>query len=109
MKSLGPALCCLYPFVVGQNRQPNIIFILADDLGYNDVSWHNPDMPTTALERLAEGGLTLEQAYSQQVCTPSRAALLTGKYPFHIGRQKAILEQICSCKDHLTQSVRLRQ
>merc|ERR1712038_1162757 len=94
MKSLGLAFCCLYPFVVGQNRQPNIIFILADDLGYNDVSWHNPDMPTTALERLAEGGLTLEQVYSQQVCTPSRAALLTGKYPFHIGRQKRALKPL---------------
>ena len=88
MKSLGLVLCCLSQLVGGQRKQPNIIFILADDLGWNDVSWHNPDMPTTAMERLTKGGVRLDQSYSQQVCTPSRAALLTGKYPFHIGRQK---------------------
>ena len=95
MRTLGLALCCLSQLVGGQRKQPNIIFILADDLGWNDVSWHNPDMPTSNMERLAQGGVRLEQSYSQQVCTPSRAALLTRKYPFHIGRQKAILEQIC--------------
>ena len=92
--SLGLVLCCLSQLAFGQKKQPNIIFILADDLGWNDVSWHNPDMPTSAMERLAKEGVRLEQSYSQQVCTPSRAALLTGKYPFHIGRQKGILEQI---------------
>ena len=92
---LSLTLSCLCHSVVGQSKQPNIIFILADDLGWNDVSWHNPTMPTTNMERLARQGVRLEQAYSQQVCTPSRAALLTGKYPFTIGRQKAILEQIC--------------
>ena len=96
MRTLGIVLSCLSQLVGGQKKQPNIIFILADDLGWNDVSWHNPDMPTSNMERLAQGGVRLEQSYSQQVCTPSRAALLTGKYPFHIGRQKAILEQICN-------------
>ena len=92
MSRLCLALCSLSQLVVGQRKQPNIIFILADDLGWNDVSWHNPDMPTTRMERLAQDGLVLEQAYSQQVCTPSRAAILTGKYPFHIGRQKEQLD-----------------
>ena len=88
LASLGLALSCLSHSVLGQSRQPNIIFILADDLGWNDVSWHNKEMPTTRMEALAEEGVILEQAYSQQVCTPSRAALLTGRYPFTIGRQK---------------------
>ena len=74
--------------------QPNIILVLADDLGWNDVSWNNPSMPTPTLARLASEGLRLDQAYSQQVCTPSRAALLTGKYPFHIGRQKRALKPL---------------
>ena len=94
----------------GAARQPNILFIMADDLGWNDVSWNNPDMPTPNLARLAEEGIRLEQAYSQQVvqghlawaqltttlqvCTPSRAAFLTGKYPFHIGRQKRALKPL---------------
>ena len=98
MQSLWLALSCLSQLVGGHRQQPNILFILADDLGWNDVSWHNPEMPTSGLERLAGAGVRLEQSYSQQVCTPSRAALLTGKYPFHIGRQKAILGQICHCK-----------
>jgi len=58
------------------------------------VSWHNKEMPTEGLEQLAREGIILEQSYSQQVCTPSRAALLTGKYPFHIGRQKRALKPL---------------
>ena len=80
--------------VSSERKQPNIIFILADDLGWNDVSWNNPDMPTENMERLAKEGIRLDQAYSQQVCTPSRAALLTGRYPFHIGRQKRALKPL---------------
>ena len=93
---LGLSLIYLWQVVavLGHRKQPNMIFILLDDLGWGDVSWHTPGLPTSNMERLAREGLTLEQAYSQQVCTPSRAALLTGKYPFHIGRQKGILEQI---------------
>lgn len=48
-------------------RRPNILYILADDLGWNDVSWHNPGMPTPVLERLAKSGVILEQSYVQQV------------------------------------------
>ena len=80
--------------VVSERKQPNIIFILADDLGWGDVSWNNPDMPTPHLQTLSEQGIRLDQAYSQQVCTPSRAALLTGRYPFHIGRQKRALKPL---------------
>merc|ERR1712018_348640 len=80
--------------VQGEEKQPNVIFILADDLGWNDVSWNNPDMPTHHIEKLAQDGIRLEQSYSQQVCTPSRAALLTGRYPFHIGRQHRALQPL---------------
>lgn len=75
-------------------RKPNVIFVLADDLGWGDVSWNNPDMPTETMARLAREGLRLDQSYAQQVCTPSRAALLTGRYPFHIGRQKRALKPL---------------
>ena len=77
-----------------QAKQPNILFIMADDLGWNDVSWNNPDMPTPHLAKLAQEGVRLDSAYSQQVCTPSRAALLTGLYPFHTGRQKRALKPL---------------
>ena len=55
-----------------ETRKPNILFILADDLGYNDVSWHNPEMPTLGLEKLAREGVILEQAYTQQVLDKCR-------------------------------------
>ena len=66
----------LFSFLVlsgAEARQPNILFILADDLGYNDVSWHNPEMPTPGLEQLAREGVILEQAYTQQVELAARA------------------------------------
>ena len=73
------------------SRNPkNLIVIIADDLGWNDVSWNNK-------EKLANEGIRLDQAYSQQVCTPSRAALMTGKYPSHIGRQKRALKPLQDC------------
>lgn len=58
---------------------PNIVFILADDLGYNDVPWHNPAIVAPHLQHLADQGVILEQNYVQPKCAPSRAALLTGR------------------------------
>ena len=66
----------------------NILFILADDLGYADVSWNNPAMITPNLEQLASQGVILNQYYAQPKCSPSRAALLSGKYPYKISMQR---------------------
>ncbi|XP_037081332.1 arylsulfatase B-like, partial [Pollicipes pollicipes] len=70
---------------------PHLVLIVADDLGYNDVPWHNTLLRAPALARLAAGGAVLEQAYVQPICTPSRSALLTGRYPFRLGRQHDVL------------------
>ena len=56
--------------------------ILADDLGWNDVPWHNPSVLAPHLNHLATSGVILEQHYVQPKCAPSRAALLTGRYPY---------------------------
>ncbi|KAK7103388.1 hypothetical protein V1264_018294 [Littorina saxatilis] len=69
------------------SSQPNIIFILADDLGWSDVGWRNPFMPTPTLDKMATEGMILNQSYVQQTCSPSRAALMSGRYPYHIGFQ----------------------
>nr|XP_045584705.1 arylsulfatase I-like [Procambarus clarkii]XP_045584706.1 arylsulfatase I-like [Procambarus clarkii]XP_045584707.1 arylsulfatase I-like [Procambarus clarkii]XP_045584708.1 arylsulfatase I-like [Procambarus clarkii]XP_045584709.1 arylsulfatase I-like [Procambarus clarkii]XP_045584710.1 arylsulfatase I-like [Procambarus clarkii] len=66
---------------------PHIVFILADDLGYNDVPWHNPDIQAPELLKLARTGVLLENHYVLPLCAPSRAALLTGLYPFRYGKQ----------------------
>ncbi|XP_018009471.2 arylsulfatase B-like [Hyalella azteca] len=74
--------------------QPHIVFILVDDLGYNDVSWHNEAVYMPNIQRLAETGIILDGSYTQPVCTPTRAALLTGRYPHTIGRQGGALESL---------------
>ncbi len=53
--------------------------------GYNDVSWHNRDILSPNLARLASEGILLESFYAQSVCSPSRAALMTGRYAIRTG------------------------
>jgi arylsulfatase A-like enzyme len=66
-----------------QGSRPNIIFILADDLGWGDLSCYGrPDYRTPNLDRLASQGLRFTDAYSASaVCTPTRCAFITGRYP----------------------------
>ena len=69
-----------------KRERPNIIFILADDLGWSDVSWNNENVQATPfLEEMAKNGTILTQSYSTHRCTASRAALLTGRYPWRYG------------------------
>ncbi|WP_370466975.1 sulfatase-like hydrolase/transferase, partial [Salmonella enterica] len=63
------------------------MFILADDLGWNDISWNNPLALSPNLEKLAREGVILDQSYVQPICTPTRSALMTGRYPYTLGRQ----------------------
>merc|ERR1712123_241786 len=70
-------------------KPPNLIVILADDLGWNDVSWNNPDMHTPNLQELADAGVRLNMSYFHPKCSPSRASLLTGYYPHRLGLQRS--------------------
>jgi arylsulfatase A-like enzyme len=71
--------------------RPNILFIVADDLGWKDVGFHGSDIQTPNLDRLAKGGAQLAQYYAMPMCTPTRAALLTGRYPFRYGLQTGVI------------------
>ncbi len=65
---------------------PNIVFIMADDLGWRDVGCYGNDfIETPNLDQLAKEGMRFTQAYQQTVCSPSRAALLTGMHPARLG------------------------
>ncbi len=73
------------------NVKPNILYIVADDLGWKDVGFHGSDIRTPNIDRLAQTGARLEQFYAQPMCTPTRAALMTGRYPFRYGLQTAVI------------------
>jgi arylsulfatase A-like enzyme len=79
--ALLPPVSAADPSLAG--RRPNIVFILADDLGINDLHCYGrPDHHTPHLDRLASQGLRFTSAYcAQPICSPSRAAILTGKTP----------------------------
>lgn len=72
--------------------QPNVVIIYADDLGYGDVScFGSPDIPTPHLDEIAARGLRLTNWYSNSpVCSPSRASLLTGRYPTRAGVEEIL-------------------
>lgn len=70
---------------------PHIVVFMADDLGWNDVGYHGSDIRTPHIDRLAESGLKLEQFYVQPVCSPTRAALMTGRYPIRLGLQYHVI------------------
>ncbi len=64
----------------GSPTQPNIVFIIADDLGWADVEFHGGNVPTPNLDRLRSEGIELSQHYVAPVCSPTRAGFLTGRY-----------------------------
>lgn len=69
----------------GQESRPNVILILADDLGYSDLGSYGSEIETPNLDRLAKEGLRLQQFYNNSICAPTRASLITGQYQHKAG------------------------
>jgi len=65
--------------------KPNILLIVSDDQGWDDIGYHNDELRTPHLDRLAKEGVELNQHYVQPQCTPTRVALMTGRYPSRFG------------------------
>jgi arylsulfatase A-like enzyme len=81
-------VCTLAAFAYSQEalRRPNVLLILADDQGYGDLSLHaNPHLKTPNLDRLAGQSVEFKNFYVSPVCAPTRAALMTGRYPQRTG------------------------
>lgn len=78
-----------------QLEKPNVIFILADDLGYGDLSSYNPNskIPTPQLDALAKGGMKFTDAHAPaSICTPTRYGILTGQYAWRSPLKKGVLQ-----------------
>ncbi len=76
----GAAASGPVPSVLAQNRKPNIVLFLVDDMGYSDIGCMGSEIDTPNLDRLATGGLRFSTFYNSPRCCPSRASLLTGMY-----------------------------
>ncbi|KEQ17180.1 hypothetical protein GZ78_15145 [Endozoicomonas numazuensis] len=73
-------------------EKPNIIVMEADDLGWADVGFHgNQDIDTPSLDKLAAQGVQLDRFYTTPICSPTRAALMTGRDPMRLGIAYAVV------------------
>ena len=80
-------VCAVGPIqAVAQTSRPNVIVIMTDDQGYGDIGCHgNPIIKTPCIDRLHEESLRLTNFHVSPYCTPTRAALMTGRYPARTG------------------------
>ena len=93
--------------IIYSQNPPNVVIIMADDLGYYDVGFnrvHRPDVgeygiiPTPEVDRIAQDGVTCTRGYvAHPFCGPSRAALLTGRYPHEVGSQYNLQNDAVDC------------
>ena len=65
--------------------RPNIVLVLADDLGFSDIGCYGGEIRTPTLDRLAREGVRMSNFYASPRCSPSRASLLTGRHPHKVG------------------------
>jgi arylsulfatase B len=88
----------------GAAPKPHIVHIVADDLGWKDVGFNGcTDIKTPNIDALAAGGAKLTQFYAQPMCTPTRACLMTGRYPFRYGLQTAVIPSVSAYGLDLTE------
>jgi arylsulfatase len=80
----GAAVAGLLPVPSAEGAEaprPNIVLIMADDMGYSDVGWYGGEIRTPTIDALAAGGLSFTQFYNTARCCPTRASLLPGSTP----------------------------
>ena len=93
MRLIFSLLACLAltPDGAAQTAKPNVVVLIADDLGWNDIGTRNPKIVTPNLVKLAKEGVELQRFYGYPVCSPARAGLLTGVLPRRLGLVNIIM------------------
>lgn len=84
-KCLAVVVLLVTTLPVFADKRPNVIVMVADDLGWNDVGFHGGDIDTPSLDRLAAEGVELNRFYTTPICSPTRAALMTARDPIRLG------------------------
>jgi arylsulfatase A-like enzyme len=88
----GPVASAAPAAAIAKPARPHVVFILSDDQGFADIGYRSSEIKTPHLDALAASGVRLEQFYVQPVCTPTRAALMTGLYPLRLGLQLGVIK-----------------
>lgn len=93
--AIGLVLAAVTPHAAAQDtkRPPNVLVLVADDLGWRDVGYHDSDIKTPNLDKLAKAGVRLERHYVYPTCSPTRAGLLTGRNPSRFGIRGPIADR----------------
>jgi arylsulfatase A-like enzyme len=74
-------------FTAAANKSPHLVFVMADDLGWSNVGYHNEHAKTPNIDHLVREGIELDRHYVYYYCAPTRASFLTGRYPAHVDEE----------------------
>jgi arylsulfatase B len=89
---LALALLLLLPaWTLAAPQRPNVVLIVADDLGWTGVGYHDGPVKTPHIDRIAHSGVELDRFYVSPMCSPTRAGLLTGRYPMRFGMARSVV------------------
>ena len=91
IKKLSFTISLLLVTLLLAAERPHVVLFVADDLGWKDVGYHGSEIETPHIDALAREGVQLDRFYVQPVCSPTRGALFSGKYPFNLGLQVDVI------------------
>lgn len=94
LRSLLPAAlaaCLSTGMSAAPQSKPNIVLVVADDLGWADIGYNNGQAKTPNIDRVSSEGLRFNRFYAQPICTPTRTALMTGRYPWRSGMASGVI------------------
>ncbi|XP_065900217.1 arylsulfatase I-like [Dysidea avara] len=85
-------LLLVFALQLNDAAKPNILMFVIDDLGWNDTSYKGSDIKTPTIDKFANEGIRLQQYYVQRVCSPTRSAIMSGRYPYHNGLARSVIK-----------------